>query len=87
MPGARYFLADVVLTALFALRDEDCRHLFAAFDQIAENPRGLASSVGEDWDGRLVCLARHGRFEIGYVLAPDEEMITITLLRPRASKP
>lgn len=83
MPGARYFLADVVLSALFALRAEDCRHLFAAFDQIADNPRGMAISVGQDWDGRLVCLTRYGRFEIGYVIAPDAEIITITLLRPR----
>lgn len=83
MRGARYFLADVMLTALFALRDADCRHLFAVFDQLAENPRDMAVSMGRDWDGRLVCLARHGRFEIGYVIAPDAECITITLLRPR----
>lgn len=83
MPGARYFLADVVLTALFALRDEECRNLFAAFDQIADNPRELAVAMAHDWDGRLVCLSRHGRFEIGYVIAPEADIITITLLRPQ----
>ena len=85
MPGARYFLADVVLTALFALHDEDCRRMLAAFDQLADNPRGMAAAMGRDWDGRLVCLAFHGRFQIGYVISPDREMITITLLRPRGA--
>lgn len=86
MAGARYFLADVVLTALFALRDEECCGLFAAFDQIADDPRGTAIAMGRDWDGRLVCLSSHGRFEIGYVIAPDAGIITITLLRPRAGR-
>ncbi|MEP6672213.1 MAG: hypothetical protein ABJF10_23825 [Chthoniobacter sp.] len=83
MAGARYFLADAVLTALFALRDQDCRQLLATFDQIADSPHASAISVGHDWDGRLVYLARHGRFEIGHVIASEAEMITITLLRPR----
>lgn len=83
MSGARYFLADVVLSGLLALSDEDCRRLFATFDQIAENPRGMANSVGQDWDGRLIYLSRHGRFEVGYIISPDGTAITFTLLRPR----
>ena len=85
MPGARYYLADAVLTALLALSDRQCRELLTAFDQIADTPRDAAVSMGRDWDGRLVCLARHGRFEIGYVIAPDAGIITITLLRPRTA--
>jgi hypothetical protein len=85
MPDVRYFLADGVLTALVALSDQNCRGLLAAFDQIATDPRGAAVSMGRDWDGRLVCLARHGRFEIGYVIAPEAGIITITLLRPMTS--
>jgi len=54
----------------------------AAFDEIAADPHGLADSVGQDWDGRLVYLARRGRFEIGYVFTPDGTTITFTFLRP-----
>jgi len=84
MPGAQYFLTDAVLTALFALSDADCRHLLAAFDQIAGSPREMADLGGRDWDGSPVYLVRQGRFEIGYIIEPNAEMITITLLRPRA---
>ena len=82
MPESRYFLADAVLTALFALRDRECRALFGAFDQIAENPRGMADMVGQDWDGRRVYLAHSGRFEIGSVIVGDSETVTLTLVRP-----
>ena len=82
MPESRYFLADAVLTALFAIRDHDCKTLLAAFDQIAENPRGMADAVGQDWDGCLVYVAHSGRFEIGYIIAFTTRTITFTLLRP-----
>ncbi|EDY21131.1 hypothetical protein CfE428DRAFT_1424 [Chthoniobacter flavus Ellin428] len=81
MPNGRYFLADGVLTALFTLSDRDCRNLLAAFDQIAENPCGLAAAAGQDWDGRSVYLAAYGNFEIGYFLTPDSGTVTVTLLR------
>ena len=82
MPESRYFLADAVLTALFAIHDRDCRTLLAAFDQIADNPSAMADAMGRDWDGRLVCVAHSGRFEIGYIIAANGETITFTLLRP-----
>ena len=82
MPESRYFLADTVLTALFAFRDRDCRTLFAAFDQIAENPRGMADAMGQDWDGGLRSVAHFGRFEIGCVISGSTEAVTFTLLRP-----
>jgi hypothetical protein len=85
MPESRYFLADTVLTSLFAIRDRDCEAIFAAFDQIAERPRDVADAIGRDWDGRLVCVARFGRFEIGYVIAASTETVTFTLLRPSRS--
>lgn len=82
MPNARYFLSDSILTALYALSDRDCQTLFAAFDQIAESPREMADSIGEDWDGRIVCIAHFGRFDIGYVIGREAGLVTITLLRP-----
>jgi hypothetical protein len=84
MPDARYFLADSVLTAMLALNDADCRQLLAAFDQVSDSPSEAAVSIGQDWDGRIVYLARQGRFEIGYIISPHGEMITITLVRPRS---
>jgi len=83
MPETRYFLAEPVLTALFALRDHDCQMLLAVFDQIAEDPRAAADSMGRDWDGRSVYVMRFGQFEIGYLIAPNTETVTFTLLRPR----
>lgn len=68
MPETRYYLADSVLTALLAMYSRDCKALFAAFDQIAEDPRGMADLVGHDWDGRRVYIAHSGRFEIGYTI-------------------
>lgn len=82
MPESRYFIADAVLTALFAFRDRDCEAIFAAFDQIAESPRDSADAMGRDWDNRLVCIAHFGRFEIGCVIAAGTETGTFTLLRP-----
>ena len=82
MPESRYFLGDAVLTALFAMPHRDGEALFAAFDQIADDPKNMADAMGRDWDGRLVCVAHLGRFEIGYVIGTGET-ITFTLLRPR----
>ena len=82
MPSGRYFLADVVLSGILALPDEQCRQLFSAFDRIADDPLGGVVSLGRDWDGRQVYLARHTLFEIGYVVAPDESLVTFTFFRP-----
>ncbi len=84
MPDTRYFLADAVLTGLYAMHDRDCRAILAAFDQIAEAPQAMADTVGNDWDGRRVYLAHSGRFEIGYVVLPESGKVTFTLLRPTA---
>ena len=82
MAQARYFLGDAVLTALFALDARDCEGLFAAFDQIADEPENMADAMGRDWDGRIVCLARFGKYEIGYVIGANASVVTFTLLRP-----
>ncbi len=43
---------------------------------------GLGLCFGQDWDGRLIYLAKNRRFTIGYMIS-GSEVITITLLRPR----
>ena len=86
MADGRYFVADVVLSALLVLSNQDCLQLFAAFDQIAGDPIGSARATGSDWDGRMIYLSRHGRFEIGYVVSPDGTMVTFTMIRPISTR-
>ena len=83
MPQPRYLLADAVLPAILILPDREWRHLLAAFDQIAANPRDSSTCIDRDWDGRLVSVVSFGRFEIGYLISPETGAVTITLVRPR----
>jgi hypothetical protein len=82
MASGRYFLADVVLTGVLVLSDQQCRRLFDAFDQIAANPRRGLISIGNDWDGRRVYLTHLLDFEIGYLISEDDFTVTFTFFRP-----
>ncbi len=79
----RFTLTDAVVTAMLAVSQRDQRALSAGFEQLADDPVGLATHLTIDWEGRLTYAVRYGRFEIAYLVSPETGVMMVTTVRPK----
>jgi mRNA-degrading endonuclease RelE of RelBE toxin-antitoxin system len=80
--GIRYIITDPVVTALLAVSQREQRALAEGFEQLAEDPVGLATHLTIDWEGHLIYGVRYGRFEIAYHVQSETGVMMVTTVRP-----